>query len=312
MSLEQLCDVAVAVRRRPGWATLAPMVTLTRSAIPHAIVALSSLFALTAACSSSEPSSYPYAPNETRVIGSADEDDGESSMDAPQVAGVTPVLTSSTSSSDLCLGAGKDCETPKQKCGDGATADVIVGVDGEVLSIVCYPNKNYEVVSLGDTVEEPKLGNNVVAVLDDDDDGVDVEGDLLIEGNNVIVYGAGPEASVIGGNLEVIKNNAIVRGVRIAGDAILRKNNTALVYCVIEGDLLVIGNNNSLALCEVWGDVIIDGNNTVLVSNLIAGVQDVRGTNLRCHDNHRFTDIDGDGVVQDDDVLGPVNCLPAE
>ena len=268
--------------------------------------------ASTASCSSSEGDDYPYAPNQTVVIGSADEDVGKSDPDAPELSGVTPVRTATTSSTELCLDDGKKCATPKSKCGDGATADVIVGPDGEVLSIVCYPNKDYEVVTLGDTVEEPELGNNVVAVIDGSDDGVDVEGDLLIEGNNVIVWGDGPEASVIGGNLEVIKNNAIVRGVRIQGDAILRKNNTALVHCVIEGDLLVIGNNNSLALCEIWGDVIIDGLNTVLVSNLVAGDQPVAGKNLRCNDNHRFTDVDGDGIVKDEDVLGPVNCLPSE
>jgi len=236
------------------------------------------------------------------VIGSADEDDGKPGGDAPDLVGITPVLTTSTSSS----------EPAKDKCGDGATADVIVAADGEVLSTICYPNKDYEVVALGDQSTEPELGNNVVAVLDDSDDGVDVEGDLLIEGNNVILYGSGPEASVLGGNLEVLKNNAIVRGVRIVGDVILRKNNTALVYCVIEGDLHVIGNNNRLALCEVWGNITIEGNNTVLVSNLIAGDQAIAGKNLRCNDNHRFTDIDGDEVIQDDDVLAPVNCTSSD
>jgi len=259
--------------------------------------ALSSLLA-SAACSSSDESSYPYAPNETRVIGSADEDEGKVSPGAPELVGIRPVLITSTSSS----------KPAKDECGDGATADVIVAADGKVLSTICYPNEDYEVVALGDQVEDPKLGNDVVAVLDGSDDGDDVEGDLLIEGNNVIVSGSGPEVSVIGGNLEVLEDDAIVRGVRIAGDVILRKNDTALVYCAIEGDLHVIGNDNSIALCEVWGKIVIEGSNTVLVSNLVAGDQAIAGTNLRCNDNHRFTDIEGDGAIQDDDVLGAVNC----
>jgi len=263
-----------------------------------------------AACSSSESSPYPYGPNETRVIGATDDSSGASEDPGETgLAGVTPVLTSSTSSSKLCLGDGKDCVTPEDKCGKDGTADVIVDAAGNVLSIVCYPSKNYELVDLGGgPVENPKLGNNVVAVLDGDDDGADVDGRLTIEGNNVIVYGAGPGSSVIGGDLEVLKNNAIVRGVRIEGDAVIRKNNFSLVYCVIEGDLIVSGNNASIALCEVWGKIIIEGNNTVLVSNLIAGDQRVDGVNLRCNDNHRFTDIEGDGAVDEDDVLGPVNC----
>jgi hypothetical protein len=262
-----LCSLRLRQRRvaiRGRCDTLAtPMATRSPSLAHHPIVALSSPFALAAvlstvtACSGSDGQDYPYAPGETRVIGSSDEDEGASSR-------------------------------AEQKCGDGASADVLVGSDGEVLSIVCYPNEDYAVV------------------------GADVEDDLLIEGNDVIVYGDGPESSRISGNLEIVENDAIVRGVHIAGDAILRKNNGALVDCVIEGDLLVIGDDNSLALCEIWGDVIIDGDDTVLVSNLVAGDQAVAGTNLRCNDNRRFTDIEGDGVVQDDDVLGAVNCLPAE
>ena len=37
------------------------------------------------------------------------------------------------------------------------------------------------------------MGNNVVLVLDDEDDGVDVMGDVTIDGNNVFLFGHGPE-----------------------------------------------------------------------------------------------------------------------
>lgn len=226
-------------------------------------------------CSSEESNPYPYALDEIRVIGG---DGGEYEADA------------------------------NDECGAGASADVIVDEDGDVLSIVCYPNEGYEVVTLEDEAQEPELGDHVVAVLDGDDDGVDVKGDLLIDGQNVIVYGAGPEASVIEGNLEVIEDGAIARGVRIEGDAILRKDGAALVDCAIEGDLIVIGDGVTIARCEVWGDVIMDGSHAVLVSTLVAGDQQLSGDDLRCNDNHRFTDIEGDGVVQDDDVLAPIAC----
>lgn len=32
------------------------------------------------------------------------------------------------------------------------------------------------------------------------------------------------------------------------------------------------------------------------------------GVSPRCNDDHRFTDIDGDGAVQNDDVLAPALC----
>jgi hypothetical protein len=265
--------------------------------VDYVVVALSSL-SIVAACSSSEGSSYPYPPNETRVIGSTEDDDGKPSDGGPDLVGITPVRMTSTSRS----------APAKDACGDGATADVIVSADGEVLSTICYPNADYDVVALGDQAEDPGLGNDVVAVVDDSDDGADIDGDLVIEGNNVIVYGRGPAVSVVGGDLDVHEDNAIVRGVRIAGDVLLEANDTALVYCVIEGDLHVVGNDNSIALCQVWGRITIEGNDTVLVSNLIAGDQAIAGMNLHCNDNHRFTDIDGDGAVQDDDVLAPVSC----
>ena len=260
------------------------------------------------ACGRDSGSGYPYSPNQTHVIGLPPGDVQEGRSEKPDIAGVTPVITSSTSGSKLCLGEGKDCQTPAESCGEHATADVIVDADGNVISIVCYPDSGYALTPL-EGAGDPDLGNNVVAVIDGRDDGVDVDGDLLIEGNNVIVYGDGPATSVIGGNLEIIKNSAIVHGVRIQGDAIFRKDNASLVDCVIEGKLTIIGNNTNIALCEIWGDVVNDGLNTALVSNLIAGDQQVSGMNLRCNDNHRFTDIDGDRVIQDDDVLGPVNCV---
>jgi hypothetical protein len=272
----------------------------------HHLLALSVALSV-AACGRDSGNGYPYSPNETHVIGLPPGDVQEGRSEPAIIAGVTPVLTASTSGSKLCLGEGKDCQTPAKLCGDHATADVIVDSEGNVVSIVCYPDSGYAVVPL-EGEGNPELGNNVVAVIDGRDDGVDVDGDLLIEGNNVIVFGDGPATSVIGGNLEVIKNNAIVRGVRIVGDAIFRKNNASLVDCVIEGNLTIIGNNTNVALCEIWGDIVIDGVNTVLVSNLIAGDQQVAGKNLRCNDNHRFTDIDGDRTIEDDDVLGPVNC----
>lgn len=261
-----------------------------------------------AACGSSDGNSYPYKPNETRVIGLAPGDEQEGRASPADVAGVRAVITSSTSGSKVCVGEGKDCQTPAELCGDHATADVIVDADGNALSVVCYPDSGYSVLPL-EGKDQPELGNDVVAVVDGRDDGVDLDGDLLIDSNDVIVYGNGPATSVIGGNVEVIKSGAIIHGVRIQGDAILRKSDASLIDCVIEGKLTIIGSNTNIALCEIWGDIVNDGVGTSFVSNLVAGDQEVNGMNVHCNDNHRFTDIDGDREIEDDDVLGPVNCL---
>lgn len=275
---------------------------------------LLSCFAL-GACSDDGTDAYPYPRGRSIVIGAAIGDDDDFGRSR---AGVLPFGRYATPEEDGCIEwRGKDgkkgvevkCLRPQEDCGRGGTADVIVDADGDVLAVICYPNRDYDVLVIPDgPVASPVLGNNSVIVLDGEDDGADIEGDLLIEGNNVIVYGAGPDRSVLGGSLQIDKNNAIVRGVRIEGDVWITKNNASIIDCVIEGDLTISGNNVNLGLCEVWGRISVEGNNAVLVSNLIAGDQVVSGKNLRCNDNFRFSDPDRDGWVDDDEVLGPVTC----
>jgi hypothetical protein len=276
-----------------------------------------------AGCSSGglSTSPYPYQVGKTNVIGASDTgsagsvDGSAGSRNATgspssTLVGVAPVATYTTpTDAAACIDVQGTCVKPQKDCGTDGTADVILGPNGEVLSTICYPNRDYKVVVLGDApVSSPPLGNNSVIVLDNKDDGVDVQGNLKITGNNVIVWGYGPDTSVIGGNLDIDKNNAIVRGVRVNGDVSITKNNAALIDCVIDGNLTITGNNVSLALCQIWGTVTIEGKNTVLVSNLVLGDQVISGDNLRCNDNHRFADANTDGVFQDAEVTGPVTC----
>jgi hypothetical protein len=131
---------------------------------------------------------------------------------------------------------------------------------------------------------------------------------VTIDGNNVTLFGHGPDPSVIGGNLNIDKNNALVSGVRVQGDVVIDKNNPSLVDCVIEGDLTIKGNNVSIALCEVWGKLTVEGNNAILVSNWFAVAPEVKGKNLICNDNLAFTDADGDGAVGEDELGEPIAC----
>jgi hypothetical protein len=273
-------------------------------------------------CSSSHigSSPYPYKPGSTSVIGAsgpvtglggnAGSSGGKSSTQTG-FAGVSPVatFTTATPGGGDCIGVKDACVKPQDACGADATADVIVGPNGEVLSTICYPNRDYDVLILGDapTTTLP-LRNNTVIVLDNKADGVDVKGDLHITGNNVIVYGYGPEVSVIGGNLDIDKNNAIVRGVTIEGNASISKNNASLVDCVIKGDLHITGNNVNVALCQIWGNVTIEGKNAVFVSNLVSGDKPISGDNLRCNDNHFFADANMDDVIQPVEVTAPITC----
>jgi hypothetical protein len=248
-----------------------------------------------AACGSDAPRVLPYDPNSTALIGG--------DYDNPD--GLAYRITE-TPDGDECIDLDGACVRPQTECGDSGAADVLLDDSGNLVDVICYPTSG--VVIEGVEGEVDHVGNNVVLVLDDEDDGVDVTGDVTIDGNNVTLYGNGPDTSVLGGNLNIEKNNAVVRGVRVQGDVTIEKNNPSIVDCVIEGDLTIRGNNVSIALCDVWGKLVIEGNNTVLVSNHFASAPEVHGKNTVCASNRTFVDADDDGLVSEAELGDEVAC----
>lgn len=232
----------------------------------------------------------PYAPNQTALIGNAD--------NADQLL----VKTYSTPDADECIPLDDQvCAMPQAECGDNGAADVLVNEQGAVVDVICYPTDGVSVETFDGEVKD--IGNDVVLVIDDVADGVDVEGDVTIDGNNVTLYGHGPDTSVLGGDLHLDKNNAVVRGVRVEGDVTIDKNNPSIVDCVIEGDMVIRGNNVSLALCEVWGELTIEGNNAILVGNRFAVPPKIKGHNTICNQNLAF-----DGKIGADELGTVVTC----
>jgi hypothetical protein len=232
----------------------------------------------------------PYASNETALIGGADNADE------------LLVRTYKTPDGNDCIPLDDNvCAMPQSDCGDNGAADVLVNEHGAVVDVICYPTDGVSVDTFDGEVKD--VGNNVVLVIDDIDDGIDVEGDVTIDGNNVTLYGHGPETSVIGGDLHLDKNNALVRGVRVEGNVTIDKNNPSIVDCVIQGDMLIRGNNVSLALCEVWGKLTIEGNNAILVGNRFAVPPAITGQNTICNRNVAF-----DGMIGTDELGTVVTC----
>lgn len=208
-----------------------------------------------------EPSA-PYRLGQALVIG-----DGESEL---------------TNVDDGCDSAA--CAAVRERCGDDAYADVVVDASGQVLDVLCFRG-NAHIEEVGrEAVETLSAGNGTVLVLDGEDDGVDVTGDVVLAGNNAVLYGQGVDVSQVGG-LSIEKNNAIVRGVTILGDVVISKNNAQLSFCEIRGDLTISGNNTTLAECTVHGQVTIDGVNTVLVNDRFASARTLSGKNLSCSGN---------------------------
>ena len=193
-----------------------------------------------------------------------------------------------------------------ERCGERAYADVVVDAEGAVLDVLCFRG-NATVQELGPAeVASASAGNNTVLVLDGEDDGLDVTGDVTLTGNNAVIYGRGADVSRIGGNLAIDKNNAIVRGVSIAGDVTIDKNNAQLSFTEIFGDLTIAGNNTTLAECIVHGQVHLEGVNTVLVQNRFEGARTLSGKNLTCNGNVGFED-----AAQDDSDAGAADAASA-
>jgi hypothetical protein len=262
------------------------------------IVWLCGLLMGSAACGSSEPrNDLPYEPNSTSVIGGDyDNPDG------------LALRVRETPDGDECIDLDGACIKPQKECGDRGAADVLLDDKGNVVDVICYPTDGVEIENTEGDIK--KVGNNVVLVLDDEDDGIDVAGDVTIDGNNVTLFGHGPDTSVIGGDLHIDKNNSVVRGVRVEGDVTIDKNNPSIVDCVIEGDMTIRGNNVSVALCDIWGKLVIEGNNAVLVNNHFASPPEVHGNNTVCASNQAFLDANDDGKVSDDELGAEVACSP--
>lgn len=206
---------------------------------------------------------------------------------------------------------GAECGVVHDQCGPGAAADVILDQHGQVADVLCFEQDVVVETVAVDKVSSATAGNNTVLVLDGLDDGLDVEGDVTISGNNAVLYGDNPDVSVVGGTLHIEKNNAIARGVRILDDVTITKNNTQMSFCVIEGDLTITGNNTTLAECVVMGRVDIRGVNTVLVQNRFTQEEAIAGKNLTCHGNVRIDDV-SDDLSDESELPEEVGCFESE
>jgi hypothetical protein len=278
------------------------MRSLSLAASVVALVLAGSTVALLPGCGSDESTAdtgttnpYPYDKNKTVVIGP----NGETQ----EV--VTPA-------GDDCLvlaGDKGECSRPQNECGEGARADVVIDAKGKVVAVFCYPVDGTPVSTVPEEgADHVGAENKEVVVIDGKDDGVDVTGDVDITGNNVVVYGSDPATSIIGGDLNVAKNNGTVRGVRILGDVHIDGNNTALVDCIVDGDVIITSNNDAVVTCTVFGKIVVSGNNNQLYYNDVAGSISGEAKNLACEGNRAFADTNEDKLVTEDELGAPLTC----
>ncbi len=204
--------------------------------------------------------------------------------------------------------ASEPCRAVLDECGGNAYAEVVLGTPGNVLDVMCYPG-DLGVREIGsapfETIGEE---SDTVFVFDALEDGADLLGEVTVTGDGDVLYGAGAEVSVLGGNLGIDGERTVLRGVTIRGDVTIDKNDAKLSLVQINGDLTINGNGVTLSESIVHGDVLVVGSNTVLARNLLEGVASLQGTNLACSLNQRFDDADGDRVIDDAELGVEVAC----
>jgi hypothetical protein len=246
-----------------------------------------------AACSQADsgPAPLPYPLGQALVIGSGED-------------GTLAVVD------DGCDSA--ECVAVREQCGSQAYADVLLDADGEVADVICL-RSDVKVTEVGtEAIEGATVDNGTLLVLDGEEDGLDVTGDVVLSGNEAIVHGASAETALIGGNLILSGNGGIVREVTVQGDVIVDGNDAQLALVVVEGNLTIRGNNASLAEAVVFGELRIQGNDAVLVENQVQGEAALEGKNLTCNGNVVFADADADGVAEDTEVGAELVCPAAE
>jgi len=200
---------------------------------------------------------------------------------------------------------------------DGGPVDLIF-VDGVLVETICYPpaddpdrpTEHVETTSGGD-INILQMANRTTVTFDEATNGLPIVGDVSVDGNNVSIYGNGPDNTIIDGDVTLDGNNTRLRGVTITGDLILNKNNVAIVLSRIMGNLRLESNstNNSIvAETDIFGSFTSDSNGNLFVGNDVSGDWEHTGNGNTCDRNFAFSDDDGDEVIADEERGAALTC----
>jgi len=197
-----------------------------------------------------------------------------------------------------------------KSCAADERRDVVVDSTGKVVTVVCFPATSTPmVIDVQGNVDLGKTQNGAVVAIDGNADGVGVTGNVTAPGNNVTVYGHGPDVSVIGGNVDATGNNFAMSGVTVQGNVEIDGNNATLVLCAVQGNVHIVGNNNVVANCDVLGDIVIDGVNNTLVGNHVAGtIQTGDAKNQVCDGNLAWNDANADKLFEVGEAGAELSC----
>jgi hypothetical protein len=156
-----------------------------------------------------------------------------------------------------------------------------------------------------------QMANRTTVTFDPATDGMPIKGNIAVDGNNVAIYGNGPDNTIIDGNVVLDGNTVRLRGVTITGDLIIRKNRAAVVLCRVLGNVVLetkSTNGSVFAENDIWGDFTSDSNGNVFVANDVLGGWKHAGNGNTCDDNYGFADADSDNIVDDDEHGKLLTC----
>ncbi|MEZ0312922.1 MAG: hypothetical protein ACAI38_14195 [Myxococcota bacterium] len=197
---------------------------------------------------------------------------------------------------------------------EGGPVDVVL-VDGVAVEVVCYPPADDEerptVIVDGATVGDVDVAqnaNNTTVVFDDALDGVPFVGNVSVDGNNVSIYGNGPDKTIIDGDVVITGNNVRLRGVTITGNLSITLNSAAVVLSRIHGDVLITKNGTVFVENDVFGAFTSTSNGNLYVGNDVQGAWSITGNGSTCDENNAFADGDADHQIDDGELADPLVC----
>lgn len=218
-------------------------------------------------------------------------------------------------SDSLCEDPGTDTSDWCER--DGGPVDLIF-VDGVLVETICYPpsedpdrpTEHIETTEGGD-IDIVQMANKTTVTFDEATDGVPLEGDIVVDGNNVAIFGNGPDNTIIDGDVTLDGNNTRLRGVTITGDLILNKNNVAIVLSRIMGNLRLESmstNNSVVAETDIFGSFTSDSNGNLFVGNDVRDQWEHTGNGNTCDRNYAFVDDNDDEIIDDEERGAELTC----
>ncbi len=200
---------------------------------------------------------------------------------------------------------------------EGGPIDIIM-VDGEVAEVICYPpdsiNDKPEVIVDAESSEDIDLlknGSGTAITFDESTDGEPIVIDLNIEGNQVSIYGNGPENTIIDGDVTIDGNNVRLRGVTITGDLEISRNQTSVILCRVLGNVSITTNNTNNSVFvdnDVFGGFLCTSNQNLISGNDVGNTWEVTSDNNTCANNSAFVDDNGDEWVSADERTDLLEC----